>query len=106
MAKSKQVASYNTRDQMRLLDTLELKLQKDGCETLCWELSLGPLGKQHMQLSMYPTPIIPSPFLGGGVPDKVSLCSFGTCPGSSSVDQAGLKLTDIWILPLPTKCLD
>ena len=34
----------------------------------------------------------------------VSLCSRG-CPGTSSVDQAGLKLTDIH-LPLPSVCWD
>jgi hypothetical protein len=30
-------------------------------------------------------------FWGGGVPDRVSLCSPG-CPGTHFVDQAGLKL--------------
>jgi hypothetical protein len=34
--------------------------------------------------------------------DRISLCSPG-CPGISSLDQAGLKLTDI-CLPLPPKC--
>ena len=32
--------------------------------------------------------------------DRVSLCSFGACPRTCSVDQAGLKLTEI-NLPLP-----
>ena len=33
------------------------------------------------------------------------LCGFGTCPGTSSVDQAGLELTEIR-LPLPPECWD
>ena len=33
------------------------------------------------------------------------LCSFRSCPGTSSVDQAGLELTDV-CLPLPPKCWD
>ena len=32
----------------------------------------------------------------------VSLCSFGACPGTHSVDQSILKLTEIY-LTLPTK---
>jgi hypothetical protein len=32
--------------------------------------------------------------LGGGVQDRVSLCSPG-CPGTHSVDQAGLKLRNL-----------
>ncbi|KAL6030280.1 hypothetical protein STEG23_009295 [Scotinomys teguina] len=35
--------------------------------------------------------------------DRVSLCSFGACPGMGSVDQAGLELTEI-CLPLPPEC--
>jgi hypothetical protein len=35
---------------------------------------------------------------------RVSLCSPG-CPGTHSVDQAGLELTEIY-LPLPPKCWD
>ena len=31
------------------------------------------------------------------------LCSFGACPGTRSVDQAVLKLTEIH-LPLPPEC--
>ena len=34
--------------------------------------------------------------------DRVSLCS-PKCPGTHSVDQAGLELTEIH-LPLPSKC--
>jgi hypothetical protein len=34
--------------------------------------------------------------------DRVSLCSPG-CPGTHSVDQAGLELTEIH-LPLPPEC--
>uniref|UniRef100_A0A8C8URS2 Uncharacterized protein n=1 Tax=Peromyscus maniculatus bairdii TaxID=230844 RepID=A0A8C8URS2_PERMB len=34
--------------------------------------------------------------------DKVSLCSFDACPGSRSVDQAGLELTEIACLCLPS----
>ena len=34
-----------------------------------------------------------------GLEDRVSLCSLG-CPGTHSVDQAGLELTEIH-LPLP-----
>jgi hypothetical protein len=37
-----------------------------------------------------------------GFQDRVSLCSPG-CPGTHSVDQAGLKLTEI-LLPLPPEC--
>jgi hypothetical protein len=33
-------------------------------------------------------------FLGGGFPDRVSLCSPG-CPGTHSVDQAGFKLRNL-----------
>ncbi|KAM7317276.1 hypothetical protein ACRRTK_023578 [Alexandromys fortis] len=33
------------------------------------------------------------------------LCGFGACPGTSSVDQAGLELTEIR-LPLPPECWD
>ena len=33
------------------------------------------------------------------------LCGFGACPGTHSVDQAGLKLTEICV-PLPTECWD
>ena len=33
------------------------------------------------------------------------LCSFGDCPGTSSVDQAGLKLAEIR-LPLPPEGWD
>ena len=33
------------------------------------------------------------------------LCSFGACPGTPFVDQAGLKLTEIGLL-LPPKCWD
>ena len=36
--------------------------------------------------------------------DRVSLCSFGTCPGTLSVDQAGLKLTEICLCLL--ECWD
>jgi hypothetical protein len=36
--------------------------------------------------------------------ETVSLCSLG-CPRTSSLDQAGLKLTEI-SLPLPTVCWD
>ena len=35
--------------------------------------------------------------------DRFSLFSFGACPGTHSVDQAGLKLTEI-CLPLPPEC--
>ena len=34
-----------------------------------------------------------------------SLCSFGACPGTHSLDQDGLKLTEIYLLLLP-KCWD
>ena len=37
--------------------------------------------------------------------DRVSLCSFGAWPGTSSVAQAGLELTELR-LPLPPKCWD
>ena len=36
--------------------------------------------------------------------DRVSLCNPG-CPGTHSIDQAALKLTEI-LLPLPLKCWD
>ena len=36
-------------------------------------------------------------------PDRVSLCNSPGCPGTSSVDQAGLELTEI-CLPLPPEC--
>ena len=42
-------------------------------------------------------------FRGGW--DRVSLCSFGACPGTWSIDHAGLKLTEI-LMPLPPKCWD
>jgi hypothetical protein len=35
--------------------------------------------------------------------DRVSLCPSPGCPGTLSVDQAGLKFTEI-CLPLPPKC--
>ena len=35
--------------------------------------------------------------------DTVSLCSFGAYPGTQSIDQAVLELTEIG-LPLPPKC--
>ena len=39
--------------------------------------------------------------------DRVSLSSFGACPRTRSVDQAGLELTEIHLpLPLPPKCWD
>ena len=38
------------------------------------------------------------------LPRCASLCSPG-CPGTSSVDQAGLELTEI-CLPLPSECWD
>ena len=37
--------------------------------------------------------------------DRVSLCIFGVCPGTHSVDQPSLKLTEI-CLPLPPECLE
>ena len=40
--------------------------------------------------------------VGGVVQDRVSLCS-SVCPGTPSVDQADLELTEI-LLPLPLEC--
>ena len=37
--------------------------------------------------------------------DRISLCSFGACPETLSVDQAGLELTEI-CLSLPPECWD
>ena len=37
--------------------------------------------------------------------DRVSLCSFGVSPGTYSVGQVGLELTEIR-LPLPPQCWD
>ena len=50
-----------------------------------------------------PTPALVI-YLFGVVPDRVSLCSPG-CPGTHSVDQAGLELTEICLPPCP-ECWD
>ena len=44
-------------------------------------------------------------FWGGVFQNSVSLRSFGACPGTHSVDQAGFELTEIR-LPLPPGCWD
>jgi hypothetical protein len=59
----------------------------------CWELNLGPLEEQPLLLISEPLLfcLFWRVFLGGGVQDRISLCSLG-CPSTHSGDQAGLKL--------------
>jgi hypothetical protein len=62
----------------------------DGCELPCgcWDLNSGPLQEQSVLVTTEPY-LQPHPFLA--FQDRVSLCSPG-CPGTHSVDQAGLEL--------------
>jgi len=84
--------------QKRVLDLIT-----DGCEPPCgcWDLNSGPSKEQSVLLSAEPSH---QPWFGFFVclfvcflvlvlvfRDKVSLCSPG-CPGTHSVDQAGLEL--------------
>jgi hypothetical protein len=58
----------------------------------CWELNSGPLEEQSVLLTSEPS-LQPSMrlFFFLVFRDRVSLCSPG-CPGTHSVDQAGLEL--------------
>ena len=61
-----------------------------------WVLETGPRSSSRAEQSLQS---LDSFFFSR---DKVSVCSPG-CPGTCSVDQAGLELTEI-LLPVPPKC--
>ena len=70
---------------------------KTGCK-LASTISFKGIPNNPLYSSYRTSCLIVCLFVCLFVCDKVSLCSFG-CPGTSSVDQVGLKLTE-FLLPL------
>ena len=82
----------------------------NGCEPPggCYELNESPEGAaaalDHSAISPAPSDMIILCVWEGSVQDRKSQGSPG-CPGTISVDQAGLRFIEI-SLPLPSKCWD
>jgi hypothetical protein len=69
----------------------EVMSSQDGqCSQGKWPRKWNPWRNKHGS-SASAIQMPPATYCGGGVRDRVSLCSPG-CPGTHSVDQAGLEL--------------